>query len=61
MADFYANTQISVPIRDPRLKADVDLGGLKFSYQYGMFYEVSETYLPITMPPPWDTALGNPR
>jgi hypothetical protein len=59
MGDFIANTQISVPLSDPRLKADVDLNGLKFSYQFGMFYEASETYLPITMPPPFDTTPGN--
>jgi hypothetical protein len=59
MADYVANTQISVPIADTRLKADVDLNGLKFSYQYGIFYEVSSTFLPITLPPPWDTTPGN--
>lgn len=55
MADYITNTNISVPLADARLKADVDLGGLKFSYDYGVFYEVSDTPLPITLPPPWPT------
>lgn len=55
MADYVTNAQISVPLHVPGLRADVDLGGLKFSYQHGIFYEVGATQLPITMPPPWPT------
>lgn len=55
MADYVTNAQISVPLHDSRLQADVDLGGLKFSYQFGMFYDVSANFLPITLPPPFTT------
>lgn len=52
MSDFVTNAQISVPLYTG-LSADVDLGGLKFNYQHGIFYEVSSTFIPIKLPPPW--------
>lgn len=38
MPDFVANCPISVPLRLQNVGADVDLGGVKFSYRHGMFY-----------------------
>lgn len=61
MADYVTNTQISVPLHVPGLKADADLGGLKFSYQHGIFFEVGGTQLPITLPPPMPTTFGGAR
>jgi hypothetical protein len=61
MADYVTNTEISRPLQDPRLQADVDLNGLKFSYQFGIFYEVTGTPLTLTMPPPWSVTQGGGR
>lgn len=55
MADYYTNTNISVPLYDSRLQVDVNLGGLKFSYDYGMFYEVTAAQSPVTLPSPFPT------
>lgn len=52
MADFVTNAQISVPLKT-NLTADVDLGGLKFSYNGGIFYEPTDVFMPIKLPPPW--------
>lgn len=49
MAGYVANTQISQPLKTS-LKADADLGGMKFSYQHGLFYEVTEPPTIIRMP-----------
>lgn len=52
MANYYANGPISVPLNSG-LKADVDLGGLMFSYDHGVFYSPVIEELPITLPPSW--------
>jgi hypothetical protein len=54
MADYITNTQISVPL-NTGLKADVNLNGLMFSYEHGMFYQVTTQQIPITLPPPFRT------
>jgi hypothetical protein len=51
-ADFVTNAQISVPLKT-NLTADVDLGGLKFSYNGGIFYEPTDVFMPIKLPAPW--------
>jgi hypothetical protein len=58
MADYYANTQITVPLHDSRLTPDVDLNGLQFNYNYGIFFQPTDTFIPITLPPPWPTTQG---
>jgi len=53
MANYYANGPISVPLNVAGLKPDVDLGGLKFSYDHGVFFDpVIETF-PLQLPPMW--------
>lgn len=55
-ADYVTNGPISGPIYLPRIKADIDLGGLKFSYQIGLLYTPTATdaVLPIRLPPPFE-------
>lgn len=48
--DYVADCPISVPLLIPGAKADVDLGGLKFSYEYGLFYTPTASTLPIHPP-----------
>lgn len=55
MANYVTNGEISGPIYLPEIYADVDLGGLKFSYQYGMFYTSTAEQIPIKLPPPFKT------
>lgn len=38
MADYASNTPISWPIKINDVVPDVDLGGVQFSYQYGLIY-----------------------
>lgn len=52
MPDFIANTQISVPLQVQGVKPDVDLNGLKFSYEIGVFYDPAPTLITMTLPPP---------
>lgn len=55
--DYVTDGPISAPLYIPGCKADVDLGGLKFSYQHGIFYTPSTgnmTTLPIKLPPPFE-------
>lgn len=59
MADYITNAQISVPLYTG-LKPDVDLGGLQFSYQHGIFYDTTASFLPITLPPPWPGTTPTP-
>lgn len=58
MANYYTNTNISVPLYTG-LTPDVDLGGLKFSYAQGMFYDMSAAQTPMDAPPPSNPTLGN--
>lgn len=51
---YFTNTKVSGPIDIPGLKSDVDLNGLQFSYEYGVFFAPVGKQLPITMPPPFD-------
>jgi hypothetical protein len=55
MANYVSNTQISGPNMVPDLNPDVDLGGLKFSYKYGIFYSPVIQDLPITPASPFPT------
>lgn len=52
MANYITNTQISVPL-NTGLKADVNLNGLMFSYEHGVFYQVTTQQIPVTLPPPF--------
>jgi hypothetical protein len=54
MSDYVANGPISVPLYLTGVRADVDLGGLKFSYQVGMFYTPEVDVIPVTLPPPFE-------
>lgn len=51
MADFVSNTPVSGP-RNVGWKMSWDIGGLAWSYEWGMFYNVSGTddVLPIRLP-----------
>lgn len=60
MADYVTNTQISVPLQTG-LQADVDLNGVKFSYEHGMFYDVIGEQLPIKLPPPFEVGQNPPN
>jgi hypothetical protein len=57
MANYFANTSISVPLYTG-LSVDVQLGGLSFSYAQGMFYDMSAAQTPMTPPPPFPTVPG---
>lgn len=50
MADWVSDGPISVPLHIKDLRPDVDLGGLKFSYDQGFFYDVQTEYKPLRMP-----------
>jgi hypothetical protein len=49
---YVTNGEISGPAFLAGLNLDVDLGGLKFSYQWGPFYVPVAQELPIKLPPP---------
>lgn len=50
MADWVCDGPISVPLRVAGVEPDVDLGGLKFSYEYGMFYTPETEIKPLKLP-----------
>lgn len=54
MSDYVANGPISVPLYLPGVRPDVDLGGLKFSYEVGMFYTPESEVIAIRLPPPFE-------
>lgn len=54
MSDYIADGPVSVPLVVPGIEADVNLGGLKFSYDLGMFYTPETEMLPIRLPPPFE-------
>jgi hypothetical protein len=54
MADYVSNTPISQAIHLPKIVADVDLNGLKFNYDIGMFYTQDSVLLPLKLPPIFD-------
>lgn len=51
MADWVSDGPISVPLHVEGLKPDVNLGGLKFSYEQGFFYVPETEYKPFRLPP----------
>lgn len=52
MSDFASNCPISRPIKVD-WKAGWDLGGMSWSYQYGMFYQpAGDNLVPIRPPSP---------
>jgi hypothetical protein len=54
MSDFVSNTPISRPAQ-VNWTADFDIGGMCWSYQWGMFYKTSSdnaNLLPIRLPSP---------
>jgi len=55
--DYVADCPISVPLYVPNASADVDLGGLKFSYQLGLFYTPTAPTVPIQPPPSFEDEL----
>lgn len=57
-ANYFTNGEISRPLQDSRLQADVRMGGLAFSYQWGMFWESLGQSPVIKLPPPWSATPG---
>jgi hypothetical protein len=51
MADYITNGPVSVPLHVQGVTPDVDLNGVKFSYDIGMFYTPATTILPVKLPP----------
>ncbi|AAN16787.1 hypothetical protein Cali_129 [Mycobacterium phage Cali] len=50
MADYASDCPISRPV-DPGWTSDWDLGGMQWSYDYGMFYQPSpDELLPLRKP-----------
>ena len=58
MTDYVSNTPISAPIQVSNAKVDVDLNGMKFSYDIGFFFTDIPTQLPLRLPPPYATGAG---
>lgn len=53
MSNYYTNGQITTPLNVASLNPDVDLNGLKFSYEHGVFFSPVIKKFPLTMPPTW--------
>lgn len=51
--NYVATGPISVPL-SVNLKPDVDLNGMKFSYQHGIFFSPVSENINLTLPPPYD-------
>jgi len=51
MAKWVADCTVSQPLYLPGVKPEVDMGGLKFSSQIGIFYTPTSGVLPIKLPP----------
>lgn len=58
MSDFISNTPISTALHIATAKADVDLNGMKFNYNIGLFYTPETILQPITLPPPFEGGPG---
>lgn len=56
MGNYVATVQISHPI-NTNLKEDVNLNGVSFSYEHGLFYVPSEEIFPVQLPPPWQPGM----
>lgn len=54
--DFITNTPISGPISIPNISADVNLNGVSFNYDIGMFYADNPVPVQFTLPPPFSGA-----
>lgn len=54
MTDYVANTPISVPLHVNTARADVDLNGMKFSYDIGLFFTPHTVLQNLTPPPPYN-------
>lgn len=52
--NYVTNGEISTPLSLPNITADVDLGGMSFSYEIGMFYTGVSTMVPVKLPPPFE-------
>jgi hypothetical protein len=48
--DFASNCPISWPIRIPGINPEVDLGGVMFSYQWGLVYSPSSDPVQLRTP-----------
>ncbi len=51
MADYASNCPISRPI-NTGWKADWDMNGFKWSYDYGIFYAPEDDLVPLRKPVP---------
>lgn len=49
--NYVATGPVSVPL-SVNLKPDIDLNGMKFSYQHGIFFSPVSQALNLTLPPP---------
>ncbi len=47
-ADWISNGPISTPIHIPDMEPDIDLNGMKFNYDIGVFFTPSDE-MPITL------------
>lgn len=54
MAEHIADCAVSRPLHIPGVKAEADMGGLKFSSKIGLFYQPVSKPLPIKLPPPFE-------
>ena len=57
MAEWVADCTVSQPLHLPGIKPEVDMGGLKFSSQIGIFYTPTSGVLPIKLPPSFEGGL----
>lgn len=53
MADYVTNTPISGPVTVPNVQPDVNLNGVSFNYDIGMFYPDDPVPVQFTLPPPF--------
>lgn len=53
MSDYITDGPISVPLHIVGASPDVDLNGMKFSYDIGLFFTPVAAALPIKLPPPF--------
>lgn len=54
MTEHIADCVVSQPLHIPGVKAEADMGGLKFSSKIGLFYQPVTGQLPIKLPPPFE-------
>lgn len=54
MTEHIADCAVSQPLHIPGVKAEADMGGLKFSSKIGLFYQPTSGTLPIKLPPPFE-------